>query len=463
VKVMFINQFFWPDAAPTGQLLEDLVRHLSALGCEVTVIASGNRYADAAPLSEAPPAHIVRVRGIPFARSVAARGLSYLSFFAGAFWKALRAPRPDLVVTMTTPPLLSVIGETLRRFRGSRHFIWEMDLFPDALVSLGAMREGSWAHRLLGCIADHCRRQSDGIIALGSCMRERLLKRGIPAERIHVAENWADGQEIRSEPPRDRKELHVLYSGNLGLSHDIQTIAGAMESLDGDGRFRFSFAGGGAGRTELEAYCRGKRIGNVAFPPYARRSDVSASLGNADLGLVTLKAECVGTVVPSKVYGLMASGRPILFIGPRHASAARLIEQHRCGWQVECGNTPALIALLRELHLDRSAMAAAGARARLAFERDYDLRIGVARIAGILGLASNAADPVPGLRPLDLVCPLADARGSELNQARGSEPQSRDPNRSRDRKGADPAVTVLNGQSVSNLGITPAVTTILEA
>jgi colanic acid biosynthesis glycosyl transferase WcaI len=391
VKVLFINQFFWPDAAATGQLLEDLVRHLGGQGCQVTVICSANRYADAAPASVAPPARIARVRGIPFARSTAGRALSYLSFFAGAFWRAVRVPRPDVVVTMTTPPLLSVIGETLRVFRGARHFIWEMDLFPDALVSLKAIREGSCADRVLGFVADRCRRQSDGIIALGPCMEARLLKRGIPAVRIHVADNWADGEEIRPVPPRHTDQLHILYSGNLGLSHDIETIAGVMQELDGDRRFRFSFAGGGARREELEKHCRGKQLGNVAFLPYARRGDVSASLGAADIGLVTLKAECVGTVVPSKVYGLMAAGRPILFVGPRHASAARLIERHGCGWQVECGDTGALTALLQELQLDRGSVRAAGARARRAFERFYNLPVGVARIAGILGLSSDAA------------------------------------------------------------------------
>jgi colanic acid biosynthesis glycosyl transferase WcaI len=387
MKILFINQFFWPDAAATGQFLEDLVRHLAAGGHEVTVIASGNSYADAAALSDAPPVRIVRVRGVPFARSVSGRALSYVSFFAGAVWKALLQPRPDVVVTMTTPPLLSVIGETLQRLRGSRHFIWEMDLFPDALVSLNAMRAGSWADRGLGFIADHCRRRSDGIIALGTCMENLLLKRGIPPERIHIADNWADGEEIRPVPPRDATDLHVRYSGNLGLSHDIETIAAAMKALDGSPRFRFSFAGGGSRRQELETWCRAESVGNVSFLPYVSRKDVAASLGVADIGLVTLKNECSGTVVPSKVYGLMAAGRPILFIGPPEASAARLVARHGCGWRVDCGDTKSLVALLQELANDRDAVHAAGLRGREAFEVHYDIHRGVDRISSILGLS----------------------------------------------------------------------------
>ncbi len=389
MKILFINQFFWPDAAATGQYLEDLVRHLGADGHQITVIASGNRYANAEAGSSAPPARILRVPGIPFARSITGRALSYLSFFAGACWQAVRASRPDVVVTMTTPPLLSVIGEALQRFRGSRHIIWEMDLFPDALVSLKAMRQGSWAERTLGLIADHCRRRADAVIALGPCMEDRLLKRGIPAAQIHIADNWADGDEIRPLPPRRAADLHILYSGNLGLSHDIETIAAVMEELNPDPRFRFSFAGGGARRAELQAWCIQKELGNVVFPPYASRNDLAASLGAADIGLVTLKPECVGTVVPSKVYGLMAAARPILFIGPPEASAARLIARHRCGWRVDSGDARSLKALLCELAANREAIHQAGARARDAFENNYDIRIGVARIAAILGLSSS--------------------------------------------------------------------------
>lgn len=389
MKILFINQFFWPDAAATGQFLEDLVRHLASEGHEITVIASGKRYADAAALSDAPPARIVRVAGVPFARSISGRALSYLSFFAGACWQALRVPRTDVVVTMTTPPLLSVIGDFLQRFRGARHFIWEMDLFPDALVSLNAMREGGWADRFLGTIADRCRRRADAVIALGPCMETRLLRRGIPSERIHIADNWADGEEIRPLPPREAADLHILYSGNLGLSHDIETIAAAMEALHGDSRFRFSFAGGGARRAELEARCRATGTAKVTFLPYANRKDVAASLGNSDIGLVTLKPECSGTVVPSKVYGLMAAGRPILFIGPPDASAARLIERHACGWRVDSGDAEALIALLRRLEGERGAIHAAGIRARDAFENHYDIRIGVLRVSAILGLTSS--------------------------------------------------------------------------
>jgi hypothetical protein len=189
----------------------------------------------------------------------------------------------------------------LKKLRGCRHYIWEMDLFPDALTSLNVLRADGIAARLLGIIADFSRHQAEGIIALGPCMRGRLIARGIPAAKIHICENWADGRLIRPQPYRKSGRLHVLYSGNLGLSHDIETVATAMLHFRNDERFLFTFAGGGARRAELEQLCHEEGIENARFRPYCAREDVGESLGECDIGLVTERPACIGTVVPSKV------------------------------------------------------------------------------------------------------------------------------------------------------------------
>jgi len=119
------------------------------------------------------------------------------------------------------------VGLAAKRVRGARHFIWEMDLFPEALTDVGHLAPGSWVTRAIGGLSDFVRRRSDGVIALGECMRDRLLARGLPLELIHIAENWADGSLITAAPARRSGTLRVLYSGNLGLTHDIETIAEA--------------------------------------------------------------------------------------------------------------------------------------------------------------------------------------------------------------------------------------------
>lgn len=411
MKILLINQFFWPDFAATGQFLEDLARHMAGLGHEVTVICSKTKYAGVDHIGDPPPCAIRRVRGMPFTHGAAGRGLSYLSFLVAALWQALRIGRVDLVVTLTTPPLLSVVGTIMHRLRRSRHYIWEMDLFPDALVSLGALKERSLLTEILGVIADYSRSRSAGIIALGPCMRERLIKRGVCPERIHIAENWADSGQIEPMLCHEQSYLNVLYSGNLGLSHDIETIASTMEVLKNDSRFRFTFIGGGARRPALEACCRTRGINNVAFFPYRTRAQVGNSLASGDIGLVTMKDACVGTIVPSKVYGLMAAQRAVLFIGPRLATPALLIKEHDCGWQIDCGDVTGLINLLEKLFENRQLIRYASVRGRKAFLSNYDLKHGTRKISNILGLdaASDRADVRP--HPESLQLPL---RGFEV-------------------------------------------------
>ena len=297
------------------------------------------------------------------------------------------------MLTLTTPPLLPLLGTLLKTVRGTRHVIWEMDMYPDVATDLGYFARGGTLDRIVGWLADLARHRADRIIALGDCMRARLLARGIPAERIAVAHNWADGSAI---VPLDRvgsaTELVLLYSGNLGLAHDLSTILAAMTTLADDARFRFLFVGSGGRRAELAAAAAQRELAQVELRPYVERASLSESLAAGDIGLVTQRAECCGSVVPSKVYGLLAAGRPVLYIGPAAATPALLIEQFGCGWHVPVGEPERLVALLRHLADHRDEVRDAGIRARRVLLEHFDLPLGVARIRAILHAELPATD-----------------------------------------------------------------------
>jgi colanic acid biosynthesis glycosyl transferase WcaI len=247
---------------------------------------------------------------------------------------------------------------------------------------------------VIGALADWSRRNADGIIVLGEDMRARLIARDIPEHKIHVAENWADGQEITPLPFPDGP-LTVLYSGNFGLTHDFETIATVIRRYANDARFRFVFAGGGVRRENMESLCREQGIGNAIFRPYAVRAKLPASLAEGHLGLVTPLPRTCGSIVPSKTYGIMAAGRPVLYIGPREATPARMIQRYQCGWQIDPGDTAALATLLEALASRRNLIVDAGARARHFFELHHDRPMSVARIVKILGLEAELTVPVP--------------------------------------------------------------------
>ncbi len=389
MRLLLINQFFWPDTAPTGRLLLDVTRAVEAQQIRMTAICGALGYGtpddEAGDDNPYPHVRILRPSSTRFSRNIGGRILSYASFLAGAVVAGFRVQRPDTVVTLTTPPLTSVFGRMLKLARGCRHFIWEMDVYPDIAVDLGTLKAQSMLTCIIGALADWSRRNADGIIVLGEEMKARLIARGIPEHKIHVAENWADGAEITALPFSEGP-LVVHYSGNFGLAHDVDTISTVVERYANDARFRFVFAGGGVRHQHMEALCRRRGMVNVAFRPYSSRANLSASLAEGHLGLVTQLPQTCGSIVPSKTYGIMAAGRPILFIGPREATPARLSEQFQCGWQVDPGDSAGLVNLLERLNSKRHLIFEAGGRARRAFEQHYDRSVGAARIIKILGL-----------------------------------------------------------------------------
>lgn len=385
MKILLINQFFWPDSSATSQMLTDLARALVAEGNEVFTISAEGGYAPA-DSGQAPPVERRYVKALPFVRGKLGRVLSYASFYLGAAWKALTMPRVDLVMTLTTPPLLSLLGNAVKIFRGSRHFIWEMDMYPDVAVDCGYFAPGGLADRVTGTLVDWSRSRADGIIALGECMRDRLLARGTSPNKIFVSYNWADSRTISVLPFRQTADCFtVLYSGNLGLAHDLDTIFGAMRDLKEDHRFRFVFVGSGGRRNELAAFAKSEKLDSIELRPYVDRKDLGESLAVGDVGLVTQRDICCGSVVPSKVYGLLAAGRPVLFVGPGNAMPARIIREFDCGWHVVCGDVRGLTELLQDLAANPERVRAAGERGHNALLNKFDMPYGVSRIAEIIG------------------------------------------------------------------------------
>ena len=175
---------------------------------------------------------------------------------------------------------------------------------------------------------------------------------------------------------------------DLRMHHPLSDVSlDLMRQLRDDARFRFLFVGTGGRRKALTEYIEANDIRSVEMRPFVPRDKLSEGLAAGDIGLVTQQESACGSVVPSKVYGILAAQRPLLFIGPAAATPARIIRHHGCGWHFECGDVEGVSRLLERLAENRHLVTEAGQRARQALVSFYDLPQSVDRIGDILGAA----------------------------------------------------------------------------
>lgn len=328
-RLLFINRFYAPDVSATAQLLADLAEALAAEGLEVAVVASRLLYEDpAARLPAREERAGVRVRRVWTSRfgrrNLLGRALDYASFYLSATLALAAEARPgDTIVAMTDPPLISVPAALVAAVRGCRLLVWCQDVFPEIAQAHGLALARGLPGRLLRRLRDWSFARADTIVAIHPSMARKLAELGLPPEKIAVVENWAPAG-IRPIPheanPLRREwglegESVVAYSGNLGRVHDPEAVIDLVRRTAGKG-VTWLFVGGGAGMERLKRVVAEERLEGVVFRPYQPRERLAESLSLADLHLVSLDPRFEGLVYPSKVYGIRAAGRPLLWLRP---------------------------------------------------------------------------------------------------------------------------------------------------
>jgi glycosyltransferase involved in cell wall biosynthesis len=305
----------------------------------------------------------------------------YLSFYARAIWVSLLLPRFDVIVTLTTPPIIGLIGTLLRRLKGTKHVYWSMDLHPDASLALGRMSRRNPVVAWLAWLSEFVYRHADKVVVLGPYMADRILAKGVRGERVATIPVWSRRDEIYPMPREGhplRKELGLddkfvaMYSGNLGLAHSTAEFLEAARQLRGRGDIVFLFVGDGPRMNEIRQAQAAENLTNIRFLDYFPRDQLHASLSVADVHLISMRSEMTGIVVPGKLYGVMASGRPALFVGPAHCETADTIRQAGCGLTVALGDAEHLTEAITDLSEDLDSAHAMGARGRAAFLRWHE-------------------------------------------------------------------------------------------
>ena len=388
MRVIILNQFFYPDHSATSQLMTDLAESLVERGFAVTALAGRGRYNGGAGLPAREVYRGVRVErawATGFGKGSAARRLAdYLTFYLGAASKLFTLPRHDVVLALTTPPLIGLLALLACRLRGMKLAALVQDVYPDVGVALGTFREGSLLARALDRLNRFTLARAERVIVLGDCMRERVAAKmdGRGAEKIDVIHNWADGERIHPLARGERNafaEAHglagrfvVQFSGNLGRVNDFDTPLEAARLLRDREDVLFLFVGDGAKASEIKDYVSRHDLRNVRLLPYQPRENLLYSLAAGCAHLVTLAAGLAGLSVPSKTYGILAAGRPVLFVGDPRSDVARLVAEHRCGAAVPAGDAARLAEVIAEWADDPARTRSMGEAARSLFLRRFD-------------------------------------------------------------------------------------------
>lgn len=383
MRVCFFNRSYWPDTGATGQLLTELAEDLVARhGFEVTVV-TGRPPSYQEPLprrSTKAGVHVIRAAGTTFSpRRFTGRAANYLTYFVSAFWTALFLPRQDVTVALTDPPIIGLAALAARPRCGMVFYC--QDIFPEVA---GVLED--FHSPMVNALLDRLNRflvaRAARIVVLGDTMAERLVSgKGADPARITVIHNWADTEAIT---PADKDNAFarahglvdrfvVLHAGNIGLSQNLDVVIDAAELLRSRRDILLMFIGDGNRRAALEQSVKARALENVRFLPFQPRDQLRWTYGASDLCLVSLKPGLAGYIVPSKLYPILAAGRPYVAAVDESSEVAAITRQHGSGVLAAPGNASALASQILALADDPDRRRGMQARARAAsalFARD---------------------------------------------------------------------------------------------
>lgn len=330
MKILFLNQAFYPDVVSSAQHSADLAACLAAEGHEVHVVASERAYDGGGttfPRQEVwKNIQIERIPSGTFGKGAAwRRVLDFFIFLTCLTWRLIWLPRFDVVVAFTTPPLIGFLAALFVRMKGGRLVYWVMDLNPDQAIAAGLIKPDSAFARLFGWMLGFTLRQSSRTIVLDRFMAERVLLKGADRNSIDVVPPWSHDAAVHFDPVSTgifRREnglegkFVVMHSGNHSPCHPLQSVLEAAKSLASRTDIVFCFVGGGSEHRRVKEFAAEHGLSNIKCLPYQPMDRLAASLGAADLHVVPMGDPFVGIVHPCKIYNVLALGIPVLYVGP---------------------------------------------------------------------------------------------------------------------------------------------------
>ncbi len=397
-KVVLFSEMFYPDTTSTAYYLTEIARGLS-VEFPVTVVTAKSDHAGESLAG-------IRIYRCATAGAghggLLARGLASVGFCMSALWRGIRVVRRgDVVFTVTNPPLLPYFALLLAYFKSARFVLLVHDVYPEVLATAGILRSDSLPYKCLAACSRYLLRRSRPVIALGRDMQAVFTRKGCSPAQIHLIPNWAENELIPVLPKRDNQWLAklglrdafiILYAGNSGRTHDIEVILGAARHLRAEKSLHFLIAGFGRRLEDLQNSIRRDSLANISVEPFAfPRAEQVQTLSAGDVALITFVPGMAGVSVPSRMYNVMAAGRPIIAVADAESELARVVTEEAIGWVVPPGDARGLAAAVlaaRDHPVETRQM---GERAARAAREKYSLELA---LAGYRTAVRKVAAPV---------------------------------------------------------------------
>lgn len=367
-SILLINRTYPPIRGASGRILQDLALALQHSGWRVTIITTGHKKEQEFDKNIT----IKRIKG----PQKPASSVVYLIVWFKLLFAALKTPRHDIVVTMTDPPMLLIVGRIVSRLKRAPHIHWCQDIYPDLFKALG-YKLPDFLTKFLRRLSRRSLKQCTKIVVVGRCLADRLVKTGVPANKVSLIANWTDFEVISpsssgdhtllpvdltgvAKKPEemfrdDSPKFRVLYAGNIGRAHPMRTVIEAATILSEHNEIEFTFVGDHQVHSIL-ARERGRRnLENIKFLPYQPIEKLRDVMESGDVHLVTMRNEAKGMLVPCKFYSGLTVGRPTVFVGPEETEVSKVINEYGAGKVIPVGKAQALADAIYQYRLDGDA------------------------------------------------------------------------------------------------------------
>jgi len=381
-SVLFVNRVYPPSRGASGRVLRDLARSFARAGWQVTVITMGET-----ALSERDGAvRVIRLKGPVKPGGMFSYGWVWLRLLISA----LRLPKTHLVVTMTDPPFMAIAGQIIKVVKKNRHIHWCQDLYPDVFKAQGVR----FPEIIIGFLKARVRaamKASDKVIVVGRCMARVLGEDEFDPKQITVIPNWPDSELVKplnaldgvadidvpavdgyrsyEEQRKHGPKFRVLYAGNIGRAHPVDTILDAAKILsETNDDIEFVFVGDGPRHDLINRKRAQRHLGNIRLLPYQPARRLKDLMESGDVHLVSMHEAAAGMIVPIKLYAALAVHRPCILVGPLQSETAKVIEGFNAGCIVPQGDAELLAQEIRQYRENSDTWFAAHEGAKAASE-----------------------------------------------------------------------------------------------